>query len=362
MTIFGMTKKSMKSIKEYRLSAGMLVRDLAAIIGADPSAVSRFESGERLPSKKQVQQIAQALNAPVEELLIEWLSLKILREIEAEPLALKAMQVAEDAIKYGRSNDQPSHTQVQFEETFSHLSSLQSSLSLLRPLAGKKVFDAIGLEYTTESNRIEGNTLSLQETELIVNQGITIAGKSMREHLEAINHHDAIQFITELASSGKSFSERDLLQVHQLILKGIDRQNAGVYRKVQVMISGSNHVPPQPYLLQKEMESLFIWYNQNKNFLHPVQLAAEFHQKLVSIHPFIDGNGRTSRLMMNLILIQNGYVIANIKGDMPSRIRYYQALEACHTQNDNSGFIQLVADYELQALNRIISILQEQQD
>jgi Fic family protein len=225
-------------------------------------------------------------------------------------------------------------------------------------LAGRKVFDALGLEYTTESNRIEGNTLTLQETELVVNQGITISGKSMREHLEAINHQDAIEFITELAGSGKSFNERDLLQVHQLILKGIDRQNAGVYRKVQVMISGSNHVPPQPYLVQKEMESLFIWYHRNKFNLHPVQLAAEFHQKLVSIHPFIDGNGRTSRLMMNLILIQNGYAIANIKGDADSRLRYYQALEACHTQNDNSSFIQLVADYETQALERIISLLQ----
>lgn len=339
----------------------MLVRELAAATGLDPSLISRFESGERLPSKEQVYKIAEALGAPLQELLIDWLSCRILREVGSEPFALQALLVAEDALNYGLPDDKPDTASGQLSGQFSKLSALQASLSELRPLAGKKLFEALDLEYTTESNRIEGNTLTLQETELVVNQGITISGKTMREHLEAINHQDAVAFIAELAARGKSFTERDLLQVHQLILKGIDRANAGVYRNVQVMISGSAHVPPQPFLIRKEMESLFAWYNHARFTLHPVWLAAEFHFRLVSIHPFIDGNGRTSRLMMNLILMQHGYLIANIKGDVHSRLRYYNALEEGHKQDNLVSFIQLVAEFENLALERVISMLQTNQ-
>lgn len=351
----------MKTIKKYRIASNMLVRELAAATGVDSSLISRFESGERLPSREQVHKIADVLGAPVQEFLIDWLSSRILREVGSEPFALEAMQVAEDAMKYGHPATVTDSISAELSEQFSKLSGLQAQLSELRPLAGKKLFEALDLEYTTESNKIEGNTLTLQETELVVNQGITISGKSMREHLEAINHQDAIGFIYELAQKGKSFSERDLLQVHQLILKGIDRANAGAYRNVQVMISGSSHVPPQPYLVRKEMETLFDWYNKARFSLHPVLLAAEFHYRLVSIHPFIDGNGRTSRLMMNLILIQNGYVIANIKGDLHSRLRYYAALEEAYRQTNITGFTKLVAEYEELALERIIGMLQNKQ-
>jgi len=131
---------------------------------------------------------------------------------------------------------------------------LKERLSGLRPLpsdALQKIEEAYNIEYTYESNRIEGNTLTLQETELVVNEGVTIAGKSMREHLEAINHAEAIDYIRDFAKSDIEISERTIKEIHALVLHGINRENAGRYRTVPVMISGSTHIPPQPYLLEK---------------------------------------------------------------------------------------------------------------
>ncbi len=122
----------------------------------------------------------------------------------------------------------------------------------------------IAIEYTYESNRIEGNTLTLQETELVVNEGVTISGKSMREHLEAINHAEAIDYIKEFAHNEFDISERTIKEIHALILHGIDRDNAGKYRTVPVMISGSEHIPPQPYLIEKQMEDFILTYQRMK--------------------------------------------------------------------------------------------------
>ena len=138
---------------------------------------------------------------------------------------------------------------------------LKARLSNVRPLppaALKKIEEAFNIEYTYESNRIEGNTLTLQETELVVNEGVTIAGKSMREHLEAINHAEAIDYIRDFAKSNMEISERTIREIHALVLHGIDRENAGRYRSVPVMILGSRHTPPQPYLIAKQMEDFML--------------------------------------------------------------------------------------------------------
>jgi Fic family protein len=124
-----------------------------------------------------------------------------------------------------------------------------------------------------------------------------------------------------------------------------------------VMISGSKHLPPQPFIIKKQMEDLFFWYEANKNYLHPVVLAAELSERLVTIHPFLDGNGRTSRLIMNLILLKKGYVIANIKGDSENRMRYYQSLENAQVENKKEEFHLFIASEELNAIKRYCSIL-----
>ena len=179
----------------------------------------------------------------------------------------------------------------------------------------KKIEEAYNIEYTYESNRIEGNTLTLQETELVVNEGVTIAGKSMREHLEAINHAEALDYIRDFAKSDIEISVMTIKEIHALVLHGINRENAGRYRTVPVRISGSTHTPPQPYLLDKQMEDFMLRFGEMEaQGEHPVLIAAYLHEVLVRIRPFIDGNGRTSRLLMNLYLLRHGYTIVNFKG------------------------------------------------
>lgn len=238
---------------------------------------------------------------------------------------------------------------------------LKEQLSILRPLpeeALRKIQDALDIEYTYESNRIEGNTLTLQETALVVNEGVTISGKSMREHLEAINHTEAISYIKDIAKQDIEISERTIKEIHALILHGIDRENAGRYRTVPVMISGSAHMPPQPYLIEKQMEDFMIRFKQmEKEMVHPVLVAAYLHGELVRIHPFIDGNGRTSRLLMNLYLLRNGYVIITLKGSNDEKVNYYMALEKSHTEYLPEDFQKLVVEAEIAALRKYLSIM-----
>ena len=241
---------------------------------------------------------------------------------------------------------------------YTDLDQLKEKLNHLRQNHSDKVAKAFEIEYTYESNKIEGNTLTLQETALVIEKGLTIGGKSLNEHLEAINHQHAIEYIKELAQEKQTISERDLLQIHQLILQSIDNQNAGRYRNVQVLISGAKHIPPQPFLVPKQMEELFIWYNENKDQLHPIELSAEMHERLVTIHPFIDGNGRTSRLLMNLILLQNGFPIAILKGDTDSRLKYYGALETAQTEDNKQPFIDLITENVRETMERILKVLQ----
>ena len=244
------------------------------------------------------------------------------------------------------------------ESILTKINQRHSELNILRQnLDNATIKEALKVEFLYESNRIEGNTLTLRETQLVINEGMTISGKSMREHLEAINHKEAILFIEDLVTQKMELSEYVLKQIHGIVLYGIDRENAGVYRKLPVAIAGSKHLPPQPYLLQDLMEDYFRFYELYRNDLHPVILAAEMHERLVSIHPFIDGNGRTSRLIMNLILLQHGFPLAIIGGDYESRMAYYDALEKVQTENDKQSFILLIVEKVLSGLDRYINIL-----
>ena len=305
----------------------------------------------------QISKLATALDINFEELMIAWLKEKILYEIGNDDLALKAMQLAEEEIKYNISFVRKSLSK-NLQILLNEIDELKSRLDNFRQFDSFRIKQALELEYTFESNRIEGNTLTLRETDLVINEGLTISGKSMREHLEAINHKEAIDYIKQLMDKSTSLIEREVLAIHNLILRGIHSEDAGRYRKVQVMIKGSSHMPPQPFLVAKEMEDYFIWYEENKSKMHAVVLAAEMHERLVTIHPFIDGNGRTSRLVMNLILLQHGYVIANIKGDYDSRMKYYQALETAQTSNNKEDFLVFIAQIEKESLERYLSIIQ----
>jgi Fic family protein len=239
---------------------------------------------------------------------------------------------------------------------------LKRRLQAARPLndkALKKIKAAFEMEYTYESNRIEGNTLTLQETALVVSEGVTIGGKSMREHLEAINHAQAIELIKEIAAPGIEVAERTVKEIHALILHGVSREQAGQYRNVPVMIVGSRHIPPQPWLIQPQMENFILEYRQMEaDGAHPVLIAAYLHDELVKIHPFIDGNGRTSRLLMNLYLLSKGYTITVLKGDNEAKRLYYTALEASHVENDKEPFNMLMANAVKSSLENYLKIIE----
>jgi Fic family protein/DNA-binding XRE family transcriptional regulator len=344
-------------IKNARIKKSLTHRELAQLMGIDQALISKFESGTRKPTKPQLVQLSAILQLDLHELKVQWLKEKVLYEIGDDALALEVFKVAEQEIKSKEITKTPALVQKSLSKTLDKIDVLHNSLQQLRAFDSYRIAQALELEYTFESNKIEGNTLTLKETDLVINEGLTISGKSMREHLEAINHKDAILMVKELAQAETIIAAKDVLSIHQLVLRGIENSYAGKYRNVQVMIKGSTHLPPAPYLVEKQMEDFFYWYQDNRKALHPVLLAAEMHERLVTIHPFIDGNGRTSRLLMNLILLQSGYVIANIKGDTKSRMAYYTALEEAQTKGKKDAFLKLVANYELAALERYVKVL-----
>jgi len=230
-------------------------------------------------------------------------------------------------------------------EILARLEKKKARLDVARPLpAGvvAKLKEHFDVEWTYHSNAIEGSTLTLAETRLVLLDGLTVGGKSLREHLEAINHKHAIDFVEALAAKAEPITEHDIRQIHALILRTIDDENAGAYRKGQVYITGSTYVPPAAIEVPPLMQELVAWINSAKAAeLHPVERAALAHFRLVHIHPFVDGNGRTARLLMNLVLIRESYPPAVIRRER--RPEYYDALDQAH-RGETTSFVTLVAE------------------
>jgi Fic family protein len=201
----------------------------------------------------------------------------------------------------------------------------KKALDNLRPLPiqlVRKLHEQMQIEFTYNSNAIEGNTLSLRETQLVIQEGITVHGKSLKEHLEARNHPDAINYIEKIAQEKTTITQDHILEVHALLMRGIDDQNAGKYRTSQVRITGATFIPPPAQQIPTKIKERPQTISQNQDELTPIELAAFFHHKFVYIHPFIDGNGRTARLLMNIILIRNGYPFTVLlKVDRPKYLR-----------------------------------------
>ena len=342
-------------LRNARIGKGLMMREISSALCVDQALISKFESGKRLPTEDQVGLLAKVLDLNLDDLMALWLTERIFSDVKSYPMAERALQMVQEQLQ----SYYPTRVVLsdEIEKVIDEIDVLKTQLETKRAFDNYRIRDALEMEYTFESNRIEGNTLTLMETDLVINKGLTISGKSMREHLEAINHKEAIDYIKYLVDKSTVLNERELLTIHNLILRGVDPENAGKYRSVPVSISGSKHIPPQPYLVPKQMEDYFIWYEKNRNLLHPVVLAAEMHERLVTIHPFIDGNGRTSRLIMNLILLQHGYVIANIKGDIETRMKYYYGLETVQSGGSKDQFVQFVSFVEKESLERYLAIL-----
>lgn len=221
-------------------------------------------------------------------------------------------------------------------------------------LMNKQLKNKLVVEWTYNSNAIEGNNLTLSETKVVLENGITIKGKPLKDHLETINHKEAIDFIEELVRKDCVLTEYNIKSIHRLILKEIDSVNAGKYRQENVFISGAKHIPPNyinvPFEMQKLIENYKKWSN-----LHPVVRACYLHGEFVKIHPFVDGNGRTARLLLNFELIKNGYPPVIIKNE--DRVEYYDALDKAHTTYDYSDFIEIIKNLVEESENEYLFLL-----
>lgn len=227
-------------------------------------------------------------------------------------------------------------------------------LQKLRPLPSAsvaKLKEQFAIEMTYNSNAIEGNSLTLKETFLVINEGVTIKGKPLKDHLEAKDHHEALNYLYQSIEHKKAhtLSEVFIRGIHQLVVRETDAEWAGRYRTSNVIITGSDHTPPDASEVPCLMRDLLNWTRANKNKLHPIELAAILHHKIVHIHPFFDGNGRTARLVANLMLMQVGYpLVVILKND---RKKYYQVLHSAD-KGDYKPLIQFIA----QAVERSMNI------
>jgi Fic family protein len=241
---------------------------------------------------------------------------------------------------------------------FTRIDELSIKLKAMRPLNKtelKRLRGEFIIENTYNSNAIEGNTLTLRETALVLQEGVTIAEKPVWEHLEAIGHRDAFEYIITLADDSAELSERVIKDIHSLVLMN-DAKNRGVYRGVPIAIMGAAHTPPQPYLIPVQIEELIRDYEGIRREKHIIEAIAEFHLRFEGVHPFIDGNGRTGRLILNLELTKARLLPVSIK--FADRRKYYD----CFDHYYNNGYkpealTQLIAGYEIEELERRIRIL-----
>ena len=209
------------------------------------------------------------------------------------------------------------------------------------------------VEYTYNSNAIEGNTLTLRETDLVL-RGLTIDKKPLKDHMEAVGHKEAFEFVSELVKNNVPISESVIKQIHYLVLAD-KKEDRGVYRRVPVRIMGAQHEPVQPYLIVPKMEELLRTFLESTE--HIVTKLARFHIEFEGIHPFIDGNGRTGRLLVNLELMKDGYPPIDIK--FTDRITYYNAFDEYYVKHNLSAMENLFAGYINARLDMYLDILKD---
>ena len=233
-------------------------------------------------------------------------------------------------------------------------------LSTYRPLPPetmKSLREYYRVRLTYTSNALEGNSLTESETKVVIEDGLTIEGKPLRDHYEAVGHAKAYDYIYNITEK-EGLAEEDILSLHRLFYQQINAENAGHYRTVKVYISGSRYAVAAVSKIPAEMRKLVKWYNENEKRLHPIELAAMLHQRFVFIHPFVDGNGRVARLLMNLALLRNGYTIAIIPAIL--RHEYIYSLETAHTRPE--VFVDFIADRVIATQLDLLRLMREEDD
>lgn len=233
----------------------------------------------------------------------------------------------------------------------------KKELDLRRPLTAgeiERLYEEFAVEFTYNSNAIEGNTLTLRETDMVL-RGLTIDRKPLKDHMEAVGHKEAFEYVRELVQNKVPMSESIIKQIHYLVLAD-KREDRGVYRRVPVHIMGAQHEPVQPYLIQSHMEQLMLRYAQSTE--HIVKKLSRFHIEFEGIHPFIDGNGRTGRLLVNLELMKAGYPPIDIK--FTDRIAYYDAFDGYYIKGKPDAMEKLFAGYINERLSQYLAMLQDE--
>ena len=245
-------------------------------------------------------------------------------------------------------------------QTLAELDRRKSVLDAHRPLPPVTVhslFEALRVEHTYASNAIEGNSLTLQETSVVL-EGLTVGGKPLRDHLEAVDHAEAFDYVRDLTDRREPLTESVIRSIHALVLRRTRPDDAGRYRSVQVFISGSRHVPPDAVAVPGLMRELLTWWRSSEEaHQHPVAVSAEFHARLVTIHPFVDGNGRTTRLLGNLLLMRHGYPPASWTPE--ERPEYYHALEAASLEGNYAAITLLTARAVTRTFDRYVRVMEE---
>ena len=247
---------------------------------------------------------------------------------------------------------------MEIKQLLAEIDIRKESLKDQRPLTQgevERLRDEFIIGFTYNSNAIEGNTMTLDETALVLREGVTIDGKSLKEHMELIGHKDACLFVEDLVREATPLSEKNIRDIHSLVLMD-RREDRGVYRRVPVTITGTNAELPQPWAVPTEMEKLLADYHGEMKNLHPIEKAALFHLRFESVHPFIDGNGRTGRLLMNLELMKEGFPPIDIK--FKDRARYMACFREWNAVKGYSSLTELAGEYMLARLDEYIQILE----
>ncbi|MEW6102739.1 MAG: Fic family protein [bacterium] len=244
-----------------------------------------------------------------------------------------------------------------YENRIEEAEKLKEQIQKLRPLpshllAQLREYYRIGLTYS--SNNLEGNSLTETETKVVLEDGITIGGKPLKDHYEAIGHSEAYNLLFELVKK-RDITQKDILALHWLFYYRIDKENAGRYRKEKVIITGSNYIPPLPEKVPNLMKAFIEDIKKFKRSYHPIEYASLVHKEFVGIHPFIDGNGRMARLLMNLCLLQKGYTITIIPP--VKRVDYINLLEIAHTKGDSGPFINFISAMVYEGLKEYIRLI-----
>lgn len=244
----------------------------------------------------------------------------------------------------------------QYVTLFTAIDEMKAELDRRRPLSSgelKRLQDEFLVEFTYNSNAIEGNTLTLQETALVLD-GMTIDKKPLKDHLEAVGHRNAFNYVVSLVRDKVPISERIIREIHSLVLM-YRPEDKGVYRKIPVRITGAHHEPPQPYLVPVQIERLVADLFHDKR--HTIEKATFFHLDFEGIHSFIDGNGRTGRIILNLMLMQAGYPPVDVK--FTDKSKYYACFDSYFRDNDASPMVNMVGEYVKERISQYLNLLRD---